>query len=54
MIDEITITSTDKAFLVKLIDFMNKVVVEPNSTVITLKGADRMPDGLRPPKEKSE
>lgn len=33
--ESITIESTDKKFLVKLIDFLNKSEVEPNSTTIT-------------------
>ncbi len=34
--ESITIESTDKKFLVKLIEFLNKCEVEPNSTTITL------------------
>ena len=33
--ESITIKSTDKEFLLKLIDFLNNAVVLPNSTTIT-------------------
>ena len=33
--EKITITSSDSKFLIKLIDWLNKQKVEPNSTIIS-------------------